>query len=79
MIKVIKRKDAEAMADAKTQSIGEPERAAPISQETAERRSRRARIAAVSDWIPDRKANNRFEEVTAVRKFFGSEHLLREI
>ncbi len=79
LIKVIKRKDAEALANAETQSMCELKQPAPVSEETIERRSRRVLVDAISNWIPDRKKNNRIAEVAAVRKFFGSELLLREI
>ena len=79
MIKIIKRKDVEAMANAKTQSVGEPHQSTPVSEERIERCSRRVLIDAISNWIPDRKTNNRIAEVAAVRKFFGNELLLSEI
>ena len=79
MIKIIKRKDLEAMTNAKAQSVCEPEHSTPVSEEKNERRSRRVLIDAISNWIPDRKTNNRIAEVAAVRKFFGNELLLSEI
>lgn len=79
LIKIIKRKDVEAMANAKTQSIGEPKKSAPVSEEKIERRSRRVLVDAISNWIPDRKTNNRIAEVAAVRKLFGNELLLSEV
>lgn len=79
LIKVIKRKDVEAMATARTKSAGEAEPAAPLNEEKIERHSRRVLVDRISNWIPERKPNNRIEEIAAVRKFFGSELLLREI
>ena len=76
LIKIIKRKDVEAMANAKTQR---PEQTASDSEEKIERRSRREIVKAISNWIPERGKNNRVEEIAAVRKFFGSEPLSGEI
>ncbi len=79
LIKVIKRKDAEAMANARTQSVCEPTQSAPVSEERIKRRSRRMLVDTISNWIPDRKKNNRIEEIAAIRKFFGNDLLLSEI
>ncbi len=79
LIKVIKRKDAEAIGNAKTQSVCEPTQSAPVSEEKIKLRSRRMLVDTISSWIPDRKKNSRIEEIAAVRKLFGSELLLREI
>ena len=79
LIKIIKRKDVEAMANAKTRSAGELEQTLSGSEEKIERRSRRALVKAISSWIPERGKNNRVEEIAAVRKFFGIEPLPGEI
>lgn len=50
LIKIIKRKDAEVMANAKTQSALEAKQAAPESEEKIERRSRRRIVATISNW-----------------------------
>ena len=73
LIKIIKRKDVEAMANAKVQSAGEPKQTASGSEEKIERRSRREIVKVISNWIPERGKNNRVEEIAAVRRFFGSE------
>jgi hypothetical protein len=78
LIKTIKRKDVEAMRNAKTQSAGEPKQNSSGSKEEIERRSRREIGKAVSNWIPKRRENNRVEEIAAVRRFFDSETLLSE-
>lgn len=79
LIKIIKRKDVEAMANAKTQSAGEPKQTASGSEEKILRRSHRELVKAISSWIPERGKNNRVEEVAAVRRLFGSEVLLSKI
>ena len=76
LIKIIKRKDVETIANAKTQR---PEQTASVSEEKLERRSRRKLVKAISNWIPERGKNNRAEEIAAVRKFFGSEPPLSKI
>ena len=75
LIKIIKRKDVEAMANAKIQNADAPEPTVLVSEEKLERRSRREIIKTISNWIPERGKNNRVEELAAVRKFFGSELL----
>lgn len=76
LIKIIKRKDVEAMANAKTQSM---KQTASVSEENIVRRSRREIVKAISNWIPERGKNNRIEELAAIRKFFGSKPLSGEI
>ncbi len=78
-IKVIKRKDAEIMTNAKTYSACELKRAAPVSEEKIERRSRREIVDTISNWISERRENNRNEEITAIRQMFGNKPLLSEI
>jgi hypothetical protein len=75
-IKVIKRKDAEVMANAQTQNACEPKEAPPVSEEKIERHSRREIVNTVSTWISERRENNRVEEIAAIRKVFGGEPLL---
>lgn len=79
LIKVIKRKDAEAVANAKTQSAFEAKHFAPVSEEKIERRSSREIVATISNWISERRKNNRIEELIAIRRFYGNEPLLSEI
>lgn len=79
LIRIIKRKDAEAAANAKTQIAGEAEQTASVNKDKVERRLRREIVETISNWIPERNKNNRAEEIDAVRKFFGSELLLSEI
>jgi len=78
-IKIIKRKDAETMINAKTQSAFEPKRAAPFSEEKTRRGARREIVATVSDWISERRENNRTEQINAFRKMFGNKPVLSEI
>jgi len=77
-IKVIKRKDAQAMANVEPQSACEPNNA-PVSEEKIERHSRREIVNTVSSWISERRENNRHEEIAAIRKIFGNEPLLGEV
>ena len=78
-IKVIKRKDAEVIANAKTQSVCWAQQTAPVNEEKIERRSRREIVGTVSTWISERRENNRIEQIAAIRKIFGNEHLLSQI
>jgi len=75
-IKVIKRKDVSVAAHAKTQSTCEPEQAAEFSEEKIERRLHRKMADTVSNWISERRENNRVEEISAIRLMFGSESFL---
>lgn len=79
-IKIIKRKDVEAAADAKIKSrlSGEPSSAKTFGTATIARRSRREIVEAISKWIPERRTNNRAEEIAAIRKFFGGDAALGE-
>ena len=74
-IKVIKRKDTEVMANDKTQNLSEPKLVATMSGEKIERRLHRKMADKVSNWISERRENNRAEEISAIRKMFGSESL----
>lgn len=74
-IKVIKRKDAEAMANDKTQNLSEPKLVATMSGEKIERRLHNKMVDTVSNWIAERRENNSAEEISAIRKMFGSESL----
>ena len=78
-IKVIKRKDAEERAKAKSQDEREPKRAASSDKEKNERGARRKIAGAVLNWISERKENNRIEEDTANVKMFGDKPLSKEI
>lgn len=75
-IKIIKRKDAEAMANDKTQNLSEPKFVATISGEKIERRLHRKMADTISNWVAERRENNRAEETSAIRKMFGSEYFL---
>ena len=75
-IKVIKRKDAGATANDKTQNLSETKLAAAISGEQIERRLHRKMANTVSNWIAERKESNRINEVSAIRQLFGDESLL---
>ncbi len=74
-IKVIKRKDAESMANDKTQNLSEPKLVATMSGEKIERRLHNKMADTVSNWIAERRENNSAEEISAIRKMFGSESL----
>ena len=75
-IRIIKRKDAEAAADVKTQNTRETKSAAAMSREKVELSLRRKVAETVSNWISERKENNRSKEISAIRKLFGDESLL---
>ncbi len=75
-IKVIKRKDTEAAANGETQNLREPKLTAAFSEEKIERRLHRKMADTVSNWIAERRENNRTKEVSAIRKLFGDESLL---
>ncbi len=75
-IKVIKRKDAVVMANVKTQSTCETKPTAAFSEEKIERRLHRKMADTVSNWIAERRENNRAEEISAIRRMFGNESLL---
>lgn len=78
-VKVIKRKDAEAAATAKTQSACKLKQAVPSSTEKIELRSRRELVATISNWISERRENKRIEEKGKIRKIFDSKPLLSKI
>ena len=73
-IKVIKRKDAEAVKSAcePNEIVNENN----VTAEKTERRSRREIVDTVSNWITERKENNRHEEIAAIRKIFGNSPVL---
>ncbi len=75
-IKIIKRKDAEAAADFKTQNTHKTKSAAVVSGKKIERRLHRKMADTVSNWISERRENNRSKEISAIRKLFGDESLL---
>ncbi len=75
-IKIIKRKDAEAMANDKTQDLSEPKLVATMGGEKIERHLHCKMADTVSNWIAERRENNRAEEISAIRRMFGSESLL---
>jgi len=79
LIKIIKRKDAEAMAHTKAQIAVEATPTTPDNKDKKERRLHREIVETISDWIPERNKNNRAGDIDAVRKFFGSQLLLSKI
>jgi len=76
LIKIIKRKDAEAVVNVKTQNSDETKPTARFSEEKIERRLHRKMANTVSNWISERGENNRIKEISAIRKLFGDESLL---
>ena len=74
-IKIIKRKDAEASADVKTQNSCKTKSAAAMSGEKVERSLHRKMADTVSNWIAEQRENKRTEEISAFRKLFGDEFL----
>ncbi len=75
-IKIIKRKDARGMTSVETQSTSETKLMAMPGGEKIERNLHRKMADTVSNWIAERRENNRAEEISAIRKIFGSESLL---
>ncbi len=78
-IKIIKRKDAGATAEIKTQNTHETRSAAAMRGEKVERSLHRKMAGRVSNWISERRENNRIEQIAAIRKIFANEHLLGQI
>jgi hypothetical protein len=78
-IKVIKRKDAEEMANAKTQRAGEPKQSVPASEEKKERDTRREITVTISNWITECRENNRIEKDVANGEMFDKKPLLKDI
>ena len=76
LIKVIKRKDAEVVVNAETQTTSEIEPTVKFSEEKVERRMHRKMANTVSNWISERKESNRIKEISAIRRLFGDESLL---
>ena len=76
LVKIVKRKDARVSADVKTQNTGETKLTATFGEEKIERRLHRKMADTVSNWIAERRENNRDEEVSAIRMMFGSESFL---
>jgi hypothetical protein len=74
-IKIIKRKDAKAAANIKSQSLGET-KSAVIIVEKVERSLHCKMAETVTNWISEGKENNRIKEISAIRKLFGDESLL---
>ncbi len=74
-IRIIKRKDAEAAANDKTQDLSGQKLAAAMSEEKIEPRLHRKMADTVSNWIAERRENKRSEEVSAFRKLFGDKFL----
>lgn len=64
------------MANDKTYGLSEPKLAAAMSGEKVERCLHRKMADTVSNWIAERKENNRFKDISAIRKLFGDESLL---
>lgn len=75
-IKIIKRKDAEAAVNVQAQNTSETKSTAKVSEEKVERRLHRKMADTVSNWIADRRENNRIKQISAIRKLFGDETLL---
>ena len=78
-IKVIKRKDVKATANAKIQNAREPKQTATPDEEKIKRRSQREIVGTVSNWISERRENNRIEKDAANSEIFGDGFLLKEI
>ena len=70
-IKVIKRGDLEALVNDKIQSLSKSKLAETMSEEKIERGLHRKMTDTVSNWIAERRKNNRREEVSAFRQLFG--------
>ncbi len=64
------------MANVKTQNLPEPKLVATMSEEKIERRLHSKMADTVSNWVSERRENNRAEEISAIRKMFGCQSLL---
>ena len=64
------------MANDKAQDLPEPKLAATMSGEKIERGLHGKMADTVSNWIAERRENNRAEEISAIRMMFGSESFL---
>ena len=67
------------MAIVKAQAASEPQQPESASEEKIERRSRRNIDATISSWIFDLREKTRIEQISAIRKAFGSETLLNPV
>jgi hypothetical protein len=76
LIKVIKRKDVEVLVNTKTKTTSETEPTTKFNEEKVERRLHRKMANTVSNWISERKENNRIKEISAIRRLFADESLL---
>jgi hypothetical protein len=74
-IKIIKRKDVRAEANARKQDSSGLKLSAEMNGEKSERSSRRKMADTISKWIVERRENRRSEEISAFRKLFGDEFL----
>ncbi len=72
-IKIIKRKDTRVPANVKSQSTCETKPTAAFSEEKIERRLHRKMADTVSNWIAERRENNRVEEISAISMMFDNE------
>lgn len=63
------------MANFKTQNLSEPKLVATMSGEKIARRLHGKMADTVSNWIAERRENNRVEEISAIRGMFGNESL----
>ena len=70
-IKVIKRKDPEVKATAKTKNSGERKQSAHANEEQTARRSRREITGTILNWISERRENNCIERDEANGEIFG--------
>lgn len=77
-MKIIKRKDASVAVNGEAQNLCEPKLTAAFSEEKVERCLHRKMADTVSNWISERKENDRNKEISAIRKLFGDESLLSE-
>ena len=74
-IKIIKRRDAEKITKTEIQNT-RAMKYASASREKADRRLHRKVADTVSNWIAERRENNRNQQVSAIRKLLGDESLL---
>jgi predicted ATP-binding protein involved in virulence len=70
-IKIIKRKEAEAAAEVKTQNAGETKSAAAMSERKFERSLHRKMADTVSNWIAEQR------KINALKKFGISQTVWR--
>lgn len=77
-IKVIKRKDAEEIKNAKVKNDCEL-KTPTIGAEKTTRHLQHKMIDTVSNWVSEYRLRNHVEKTAAIQRFFGNESTLSKI